>query len=157
MSRLQLTVPWTTVKMSTGFSTWKMRRNAARSLPSTVPQTTGQMSTSRGLQSAVPWTTARTSTRSTEQQRLSEATACLPMWYSYEDEHPVHLLYQRVTALREEYRLANNASSPSQPDNNASSSSFPSKVPISTCRPCVQPSTRALHQNINRIAYFVRC
>ena len=140
--------------MSTGFSTRKMRRNAARSPQSPVPQTTGQMSTTRSSQSAVPRTTARTSTRSTEQQRLREAAACLPMWYLYEDEHLVHLLHLRVTAIREEYQPAHNASSPSQLDDNASSSSFRPEVLISTCRPCVQPSTRALHQRSNANFYI---
>ena len=148
-------VPWTTIKMSTCFSTRKMRRNAAWSPPSPVPWTTGQMSTSRSSQSAVPRTTARTSTRSTEQQRLREAAACLPMWYSYEEEHPVHLLHPRVTALQEEYQPANNASSPSQPDDNAASSSFRPEVPKLTCRPCVQPSTVALHQNITTSVHHV--
>ena len=125
-----------------------MQRNAARSRPSSVPRTTGQMSTSRSSQSAVPRTTTRTSTHSTEQQRLRKPAGCLPMWYSYEDEQPVHLLHPRVRALREEYQPVNTASLPSQPDDNASSPSFPPKVSILTCRPCVQPSTGALHQSI---------
>ena len=134
--------------MSTGFSMRKMRRYAVRSPPSTVPWTTVQMSTSRSSQSVVPRTTARTSTRSIEQQQLRIAAACIPMWYSYEDEHPVHLLHPGVTSRWEEYQPANNASSPSQSDDNASSSSFRPEVPISTCRPCVQPSTWGLHQTI---------
>ena len=97
--------------MLTGFSTRKMRQGAARSSSSTVPRTTAQRSTSRSSQSTVPRTTARTSTLSAEQQRLREVAACLPMWYSYGNEHPVHLLHSRVTTLREEYQPVNTASS----------------------------------------------
>ena len=77
-SSLQLMVPRTTVKMSTCFSTRKMRRNAVRSLSSMVLRTTVQMSTSRSSQSAVTQTTARTSTRSIKQQQLREAASRLP-------------------------------------------------------------------------------
>ena len=122
-----------------------MRRKAARSPPSPVPWT--QMSTLRSSQSAVPRTTTRMSTRSTEQQRLREAAACLPMWYWYGNEHPVHLLYPRVTALREEYQPANNASLPGQSDDNASLSLFLPEVPTSTCRSSEQPLTGPLHQS----------
>ena len=80
---LQLTVAWTTVEMSTGFSTRKMWRGAARSSSSTVPRTTVQRSTLRSSQSTVPRTTARTSTLSAEQQLLRKVAACLPMWYLY--------------------------------------------------------------------------
>ena len=92
-------VPWTTVEMSTGFSTRKMRRGATRSSSSTVPRTT-----------------ARASTLSAKQQRLREVAACLPMWYSYGNEHPVHLLHPRMTALREECQPVSKASSPGQSD-----------------------------------------
>ena len=93
---LQLRVPWTTIEMSTVFSTRKMRRGAARSSSSAVPQitaqrsssrssqsavpqTNAQRSTSRSSQSAVPQTIARTSTLSAEQQQLREVADCLPM------------------------------------------------------------------------------
>ena len=145
---LQLTVPWTTVEMLTGSSTRKMWRGAARSSSSTVPRTTAQRSTSKGSQSTVPRTTPRTSTLSAEQQRLREVTACLPMWYSYGNEHPVHLLHPRVTALREEYQPANNVSLPGQFDDNASSSSFLPEVPTSTCRSSEQPFNGPLHQSL---------
>ena len=137
--------------MSTGFSTRKMRRGAARSSSSTVPRTTAQRSTSRSSQSTVPRTTARTSTLSAEQQRLREVAACLPMWYTYGNKHPVHLLHPRVTALREEYQPPNNASSPGQSDDNASSSSFLPEVPTSTCRSSEQPLTGPLHQRHTNI------
>ena len=91
---LQLTVTWTTVEMSTGFSTCKMRQGAARISSSAVPPTTAQRSTSRSSHSTVPWTTARTSSLSAEQQRLREVGACLPVWYSYGNEQPVHLLHR---------------------------------------------------------------
>ena len=123
-----------------------MRQGAARSSSSMVPRTTVQRSTLRSSQSTVPRTTARTSTLSAEQQQLREVAACLPMWYSYGNKHPVHLLHPRVTALQKEYQPANNASSPGQSDDNASSSSFLLKVPTSTCRPCEQPFNGPLHQ-----------
>ena len=100
-------VPWTTVKMSTGFSTRKMRRGATKSSSSTVPWTTPQLSTSRSSQPAVPRTNARTLTLSAEQQRLREVVACLPGWYSYGNKYPVYLLHPRVTTLREEYQPVN--------------------------------------------------
>ena len=136
--------------MSTGFSTRKMQRGSARSSSSTVPRTTAQRSDSRNSQSTVPGT-ARTSTLSAEQQRLREVAACLPMWYSYGNENPVHLLYPRVTALPEEYQPANNASPHDQSDDNASSSSFLPKVPTSTCRSSEQPLTGPLHQTVNKV------
>ena len=147
-TRRQLTVPWTTVEMSSGFSTRKMRRGAARSSSSAVPRTTAQRSTSRSSQSAVPRTTARTSTLSAEQRRLREVAACLPVWYSYGDEQPVRLLHPRVTTLREEYQPATTASSPVQHDDNASSSLILPEVPTSTCRSSGQPFTGPLHQKI---------
>ena len=115
-SSLQLTVSWTTVKMSTCFSTRKMRRNAARSPPSTVPRTTVQMSTSRSSQSAVPQTTARTSTRSIKQQQLKEAASCLP-------EFDMQLHQREMAQLRalwEDCPLEDNTSSPSKRYNKAS-------------------------------------
>ena len=152
-----LTVPWTTVKMSTGFSTRKMRRGAARSSSSAVPRTTAQRSTSRSSQSTVPRTTVRTSTLSAEQQRLREVAACLPMWYSYGNEHPVQLLHPRVTTLREEHRPESNASSPGHSDDNASSSTFLPKVPSSTRRLSVPPSTGPLHQNTIELLVHTSC
>ena len=114
-----------------------------------VHRTTAQRSTLRSSQSTVPQTTARMSTLSAEQQRLREVAACLPLWYSYGNEHPVHLLHTRVTALREEYQPANNTSSPGQSNDNPSSSSFLPEVPTSTCRPCEQPFNGPLHQTNN--------
>ena len=140
--------------MSTGFSTRKLRRGAARSSSWTVPRTTVQRSTSRKSQSTVPRTTAWMSTLSAEQQQLREIAACLPMWYSYGNEHPVHLLHPRVTALQEECQPTNNASSPGQSDDNPSSSSFLPEVPTSTCRPSEQPCNGPLHQNSTRRALF---
>ena len=131
-----------------------MRQGSSRSSSLTVPRTTVQRSTSRSSQSTVPRTTARTSTLSAEQQRLWEVAACLPMWYLYGNEHPVHLLYPGVAALREEYQPANNASSPGQSDDNPSSSSFLPEVPTSTCRPCEQPFNGPLHQNILQYPNF---
>ena len=137
-----------TTKMSTGFSTRKMRRGTARSLSSAVPRTTAQRSTLRSSQSAVPRTTARTSTLSAEQRRLREVAACLPVWYSYGNEQPVRLLHPRVTTLREECQPATTASSPAQHDDNASSSSILLEMPTSTCRSSEQPLTGTLHQKM---------
>ena len=133
--------------MSTGFSTSKMRRGAARSSSSAVPRTTAQGSTSRGSQSAVPRTTARKSSLSAEQRRLREVAACLPVWYSYGDEQPVRLLHPRVTTLREEYEPATTASSPVQPEDNASSSIILPEVPTSACKQSERSPTGPLHQN----------
>ena len=144
VASLQQTVPWT------GFSTRKMRRGAARSSPSAVPRTTAQKSTSRSSQSVVPQTTARTSTLSAEQQRLREVAACLPMWFSYGEEQPVHLLHPRVTILREEYPPATTASSPVRLDDNASSSPILREVSTSACEPSEQPLPGPLHQKLTR-------
>ena len=136
--------------MSTGFSTRKMGRRAARSSSSTVPRTTTQRSTSRSSQSTVLQTTARMSTLSAEQQRLREVAACLPMWYSYGNEHPVQLLHLQVVALREEYQPASSAPLPGHSDDNTSLSTFLPEVPSSTCRPSIPPSTWPLKQNKTR-------
>ena len=97
----------------------------------------------------VPRTTARMATRSNS---LRIATACLPMWYLYEDKHLIHLLHPPLVSdiTSGGISAGNNASSPIQSDDNASLS-FQPKVPISTCRPCFQPSTGGLHQKISNI------
>ena len=83
---------------------------------------------------------ARMSTCSRSQQQLRGAALHLPALDLYL-RHSVQLLHPRVTALQEEYRPVDNASSPSKLDNNASLSSLLPVVPTWTCRKCVQPST----------------
>ena len=134
--------------MSTGFSTRKMRRGAARSSSSAVPRTTAQRSTSRGSQSAVPRTTAGKSSLSAEQRRLREVAACLPVWYSYGDEEPVRLLHPRVTTLRKECESTITASSSIQPDDNASSSAILPEVSTSACKQSEWSLTEPLHQTL---------
>ena len=142
--------------MSTGFSTRKMRRGAARSSSSAVPRTTAQRSTSRGSQSAVPRTTAGKSSLSAEQRRLREVAACLPVWYSYGDEQPVRLLHPRVTTLREEREPVITASSPVLQDDNASSSAILSEVSTSACKQSERLTVGPLHQNINEYVAIYR-
>ena len=138
--------------MSTGFSTRKMRRGAARSSSSAVPRTTAQRSTSRSSHSAVPRTpTARTSTLSAEQQRLRVVAACLPMWYSYGNEQLVHLLHPRVTTLQEENQPATTGSSPVRLNDKASSSPILPEVSTSACKPSEQPFTGPLHQTTSNM------
>ena len=90
---------------------------------------------------------ARMSICSRSQQQLRVAALHLHALDPYGYRHPVQLLHPQVMALQEEYRPVDNTSSPSQPDNNASSSSLLPVVPTWTCRKCAQPSTGASHQN----------
>ena len=141
-------VPWTTINMSTCFSTRQMRRRkATRSLPSMVLQTTVQRLTSRSSQSAVPRTTTKTSTCSIEQQQLRKAAACLPALDLYGYGHSVQLLQPQVTALWEEDRPVDNASSPSRTGDNPSLLSLLPEVPTGSSRKCTH-STEPLHQII---------
>ena len=101
----------------------------------------------------VPWTTARMLTCSRSQQQLMEAASHLPALDPYGYGHSVQLLHPRVT---EEYRPVDIASSLSQPDDNASSSSLQPIVQAWTCRKCAQPSTGASHQNIHNVNQSVK-
>ena len=127
----QLMVPWTTIKMST-FSTTRQQQLVIAA---------------RSPKSAVPQTTAITSTCSIEQQQLREAAVCLPALDQYGYRHSVKLLHPWVTALREEYRPVDNASSPSRTGGNTSSPSLLPEVHIGSCRKCVQFSTGTSHQS----------
>ena len=128
----QLTVPWTTVKMSTCSTTRQQQLGIAI----------------RNPQSGVPRTTTRTSTCSIEQQQLREAAACLPALdpYGYRifssttssasDSTPGGILtgWQRIITESDQRQHIISLS--------------PTWSAYRSCRKCVQLSTEPLHQTL---------